>query len=199
MSRMPVLVREAVNDDAPSLCRLWSDLMVRHGTEEAGTSLEATAAVAVDRLQEDDAHRILVAELEDTVVGAVFLRVGMVSPLHTGPAVHMSHLQVDERFHRHGVGRSLVEASVGWAEQLGIDTILAASAVNDREANRFLARFGLAQVAVLRGASVAALRSRLPLDPSAIARNGPRSTRSIGQVVAVRRSQRRARSRDIVL
>ena len=199
MSRTPVLVRDAVVEDAPILCRLWADLFLRTGADEVGDSVESMAAEAVERIGGDDRHRILVAEIDGTVVGAAFLRLGMVSPLHAERAVHMSHLQVDTGYLRHGVGRSLVDASVAWAEERGIDTLIAASAVNDRDANRFMARFGLAQVATLRGASVAALRARLPVDPSSAVRNGGRSGRSIGQVVAVRRSQRRARSRDIVV
>jgi GNAT superfamily N-acetyltransferase len=199
VSRTPVLVRDAVEDDAPTLCRLWADLFLRTGAEEVGGSVESMAVEAIERMRGEELHRILVAEVDGTVVGAAFLRLGMVSPLHAERAVHMSHLQVDRGYLRHGVGRSLVDASVAWAEHLGIDTMIAAAAVNDRDANRFMARYGLAQVATLRGASVAALRARLPVDPSTAVRNGGRSGRSIGQVVAVRRSQRRARSRDIVV
>jgi GNAT superfamily N-acetyltransferase len=199
VSRMPVLVRDAVEGDASVLCSLWADLLLKPAAEDLGTLPEAMAALAVARMGEDDTHRILVAEIEGTVVGAAFLRVALISPLQVERTVHISHLQVDGQFLRHGVGRALVEVATSWAEQLGIDTVVAATSVNDREANRFMARYGLAQVAVLRGASVAALRSRLPADPSAAARNGGRPGRSVGQVVAVRRSQRRARSRDIVL
>ena len=56
---------------------------------------------------------------------------------------------------------------------------------------------GLTQVAVLRGSSVAQLRNHLPREHArkhvATTRPARRRSRQIGQVVAVRRSQRRAR------
>ena len=198
MSRMPVSVREAVESDASALSKLWAELLLKPGPDDVGTAPETMAEQAISRMRIDDTSRIIVAEINGEVVGAAFLRVSILSPLHTERVVQVTHLQVDSRFLRHGVGRGLLEQSATWAEQRGIEALVVATSANDREANRFMARHGLAQVAVLRGTSVAALRSRLPLDPSAAAR-AVRSGRTVGQVVAVRRSQRRARSRDVVL
>jgi len=199
LSRQPVMVRDATATDASALTSLWDELLVRPGSDAAGLTSEMSVVQAVAR--QGDAHdmRILVADVEGEVAGCAFLRVGVVSPVHDDHAVHLSHLQVDPRFSRHGVGSSLVEAALTWAEQKGIGTLLAATGGSDRETNRFMARLGLGQVAVLRGSSVAALRARLPHDPSAAARGLSRSNRSVGQVVAMRRSQRRSRNRDVAL
>lgn len=194
VSRMPVFVRDAVETDASTLRGLWADLLPKTLSDDGRSSPGSSAALAVARIAEDDSARILVAEVDDQVVGATYLRAAALSPLHTELIVHVSHLQVAPGFVRHGVGRSLMEVAATWAEQCGIDALVATTAVNDREANRFMARYGMAQIAILRGASVAGLRARLPLDPSTAARSGGRSGRSVGQVVAVRRSQRRARA-----
>jgi hypothetical protein len=58
-----------------------------------------------------------------------------------------------------------------------------------------MARLGLGQVAVLRGATVAGLRAKLPVEPPAAARVGARSSRTVGQVIVQRRSLRRAQAR----
>jgi GNAT superfamily N-acetyltransferase len=194
---MPVLVRDAVESDASPLCALWADLLLKPVGDD-GSSPEDAAAGAVARIAADETCRILVAEIEGSVVGAAYLRIASLSPLQTERVIHVSHLQVDPDFVRNGVGRSLMEVAATWAEQCGIDALVTATAVNDREANRFMARYGMAQIAVLRGSSVAGLRARLPLDPSTAARVGGRSGRTVGQVVAVRRSQRRARGSDVV-
>jgi GNAT superfamily N-acetyltransferase len=120
-----------------------------------------------------------------------------VSPFYDDPLLRVSHLQVDPAHSRRGAGRSLVEAALSWAEEQGTEGILVTSPVNDRDANRFMARMGLAQVAGIRGAAVSALRARLPHDPSVVTRQAGRQGRNVGQVVAVRRSQRRARARGI--
>jgi GNAT superfamily N-acetyltransferase len=196
VSRMPVQVRDAVESDAGGLATLWRDVLVRPGAEGVGLPSETQAQQAIARFTESKDTRVLVADIEGEVVGGIFLRVSLLSPLHADRALHLSHLQVDRRFIRHGVGRALLEAAVTWAEQLGVETVLAGAPAADRDANRFLARLGLAQVAVLRFGSTAALRAKLPHDPSLAARVGVRKGRNVGQVVAARRSQRRARGQD---
>ena len=199
MSRVSVQVRDAVEGDAAALSALWKDVLIRPGAEGVGVPSVTQAEQAILRFSESKDSRVLVADVDGQVVGGVFLRVSLLSPLHSDRALHMSHLQVDRRFIRHGVGRSLMEAGVTWAEQLGIETVLAGAPAADRDTNRFLARLGLAQVAVLRFASVATLRAKLPHDPSLMARGGVRMGRSVGQVVAARRSQRRARGPETAL
>jgi peptide deformylase len=64
VSRTPVLVRDAVEDDAPTLCRLWADLFLRTGAEEVGGSVESMAVEAIERMRGEELHRILVAEVD---------------------------------------------------------------------------------------------------------------------------------------
>jgi GNAT superfamily N-acetyltransferase len=193
---MPVHVRDASEGDASALSTLWFDLVARPGADATpGDSPEMVMAKAVLRFSEDDTGRIIVAELDGSVVGCGFMRVGVASPLDEGRVVHLSHVQVAPGFARQGVGSALVEATLTWAEARGIGSVLTSVPATHREANRFLARLGMAPVAALRGGSVAALRARLPHDPSVVARQTSRVGRNVGQVVAARRSQRRARSR----
>ena len=194
---MPVLVRDAVEGDAVALCRLWADLMTHPGVDALGDPPEIVLAKAVTRYAEDDQGRIMVAEVDGLVVGCAFLRIGLVSPVDDSGVVQLSHVQVAPEFGRQGVGSALVEATLTWAEHRGIESVVAAVPSHDREANRFLARLGMPLMANLRGGSVPALRARLAHAPKAAARQNGRSGRNVGQVVAARRSQRRARSRQI--
>jgi N-acetylglutamate synthase-like GNAT family acetyltransferase len=198
VSRAPVLVRDAVSSDASVLCLLWQELLVAPGPDISGGSAEQAVVTSIARATQDPSSRILVAETDGDVVGCAYLRTGHVSPVHEESVVHVSHLQVLPDAVA-GVDRALVEAALSWAEHRGVDTVVAATSATDRDANRFFARLGLAQVAVLRGASVCALRARLPHDPAAPARAAARGQRSVGQVVAARRSQRRAATRQLLL
>jgi hypothetical protein len=90
-----------------------------------------------------------------------------------------------------------MEAAVTWAEETEIHYMLAAAHVASRDANRFMARLGLLQVAALRGAAICALRAKLPVEPPAAARVGTRSARGVGQVLAARRSMRRAQAKPL--
>jgi GNAT superfamily N-acetyltransferase len=197
LSRVPVQVRDAVEADAAAVALLWSDLL----TAPRVDAMEPPAAAArrgIVRAQEDPTTRIVVAEVDGEVAGCAYLRLASVSPVVEQPVMHLSHLQVDSRRTRQGVGRALVDAGVAWAEQSGVDGIVAAPVANDREANRFLARLGLSSVAVLRGASVAAVRGKLPSAAPVAARQPGRAGRSVGHVVAARRSQRRRRGEAVV-
>jgi N-acetylglutamate synthase-like GNAT family acetyltransferase len=203
-----VIVRDATEDDAVALSQLWHELLRRPGLQPApaassGTSSaapppEEVARQAVSRTEGDPASRILVAELDGRVVGCASLRTIPTSPLHEENVVRMSHLQVDPAHTRRGAGRSLVAAALSWAEQQGVETLLVASPVDDRDANRIFARMGLAPVASMRGAPVTALRARMAQDASAAGRQAGRG-RNVGQVVAARRSQRRARAGRLAL
>lgn len=196
MGRTPVLVREAVEGDAPRLCRLWSDLVSPVAAEDE-TSVEERTAQALTRVATDDLRRIVVAEVGGIVAGCAFLRVAQLSPLTEDRVVHVSHVQVEPGFNRTGVDESLLEAALTWAEQHGIETVAASVSGTDRESNRILARFGLAPVATMRAASAAALRARVSYDAAGTPRQAGRPGRSVGQVVAARRSQRRARGRQL--
>ncbi len=198
MSRVPVLVRDAVESDASRICALWAGPFHRPEVDE-GTSRETEAADGIARTTAEPLARILVAEVDDALLGCAHLRIAFVSPIRSERVLLVNHLQVAKLAERLGVGRALLEAAVSWAEHVGVASLIAPAAANDREANRFLARLGLAQLAVLRGTKVAALRARLPGDPSAAVRGAGRTSRSVGQVVALRRSQRRSRGPDLVV
>jgi GNAT superfamily N-acetyltransferase len=180
------------------LCSLWEDLLGPASVEPLGTPPQDACSEALAQFETDESSRIVVAETDGDVVGCAFLRKGLVSPVAGDRVVHVSHVQVDPDYEGKGIARSLVEAGLTWAEQLGVGTIVVATAASNRESNRFLARLGLAPMASLRGSSVAALRARLShVGPAAAARKGgPR--RSVDQVVAARRSQR-ARKRQIAV
>jgi GNAT superfamily N-acetyltransferase len=194
LSRNPVQVRDAEPHDALALLELWSGLTSRLAERDA-TPRELEAAASVARIAADPDQQLLVAVLEGAVVGATHLILAPLTPVHGEMAVHVAHLHVHARARRHGVGRALMEAAVSWAEEKDTAHLLAAASVGSRDANRFMARLGLGQVAVIRGASVAALRAKLPVEPPAAARVGSRSHRNVGHVLAQRRSQRRAQAR----
>lgn len=195
MSRCAVNICDAAPGDAEALVAIWGGLSGR--TPAGGVTPHATqeAAAAIARIAADPDQRLLVARIEGQVAGAVHLSRAPLSPVHHDTAIYVMHLQVIEAFRRHGVGRALMEATVTWAEEKDTTHVVAAAASVSRDANRFMARLGLGQIAVVRGTTVSALRAKLPVDPPAAARVGTRSHRSVGHVLAQRRSMRRAQTR----
>lgn len=191
MFRCAVNVRDAEPGDVDQLRELLASVPTRAGEDVR----PAEAAAAVAAIAVDPDQRLLVAEADRQVVGVVHLVRAPLSPLQSGTAVHVLHLHVLDELRRHGVGRALMEATLSWAEEKESSHVLAAASVGSRDANRFMARLGLGQVAVMRAATVATLRAKMPVEPPAAARVGPRNHRSVGQVLAQRRSLRRAQAK----
>lgn len=195
MSRNPVQVRDAGTEDVPVLLELWSGILARTAERTTGASA-AEARAGVARIAADPDQRLLVAVLEGRVVGAVHLIRAPLSPIHGEMGVYLTHMQILEGSRRHGAGRALVEAAVAWAEEKDTVHVLSAASVGSRDSNRFMARLGFGQIAVIRGATVASLRTKMPVEPPAAARVGSRSPRSVGHVLAQRRLQRRSQARS---
>jgi len=195
LSRSPILVRDAEPADAASLLRVWTDLF-RRTSERASRPPLTEVRASIARIMADPGQRLVVAVHEDEVVGAAFLSRAPLSPVHADDAVQISHLQVLEHARRRGAGKALMEAAVAWAEEKGASTVMAAATAHDRDANRYLARLGFASLAIVRAASVASLRAgMMRVEPPACARTDSRTSRTVGQILAQRRYQRRAGAR----
>lgn len=194
MYRSAVMVRDAGLEDVEALRFV---LAGSGGPIVDETPGEADAAVA--RISADPDQRLLVALLDGRVAGTVHLVRAPLSPLQAAHAVHILHLHVLDECRRHGVGTALMEATVSWAEEKDTGHVVAAASVGSRDANRFMARLGLSQLAVVRAAPVAALRARLPVEAPAVCLDhrisNRQSTRTVGQVLARRRSMRRAQAK----
>lgn len=186
MSRFPVHVRGVRLEDAADLLDLWQ-LPSRPSTLRADALADVQAGIR--KVLATDRERIVLAELDGDVAGALHLRVAPLAPLSTEQAVHVSHLHVAEEYRRRGIGRTLLETAVTWAEEHGVTHLVTMAAVNSRESSRFMARLGFSQAVTLRVAPTAALRARLPGDLHGV--RPLAGGRQLAQVLAARRSQRR--------
>jgi GNAT superfamily N-acetyltransferase len=186
MTRGSVLVRDAVPEDAQALLAIWTDFTAVSERIMLDEDSCAETERAVMRLDTDPSERLLVAVVDDEPVGVVHLRRAPISPIHEEDAVHVGYLHVLSEFRRRGVGKQLLEAAADWAEEKDSKHIVASVAATARDSNRFLARLGLGQVAVVRASTVASLRSKL------LGTAAPRTV--MENVIAARRLMRRSRA-----
>jgi GNAT superfamily N-acetyltransferase len=187
MSRTLVSLRMAVPTDAPYLADLWTDVLRRVSPEDQSGDVETVIA----RLEDSADERIVVAEYDGEFAGAVHLQATTMSPLNLEPVVRALSPHVLPAFQRHGVGSALMDASVSWAEELGIGHVATAAVAGSRDANRFMARIALGPYAVLRVATTHAVRARLTAQRRPAQSSGGRQ---LTQVLAARRSLRRSRA-----
>lgn len=184
MSRCPLVIRDARPEDAAELLQLWSHA----GRGEQPQSRPVDEAMsALAQIAVDPDERMLVGTLDDAVVAAIHLRRAPLTPLHTDAVIHTSHLVVHPDFRRHGYARALLDAALSWAEEKDVSHVTAVTNSNARDANRFLARLGLATAWTVRVGSTATMRRKLT--PEAI--RSQEARRQLGRVLAQRRSIQR--------
>lgn len=180
MSRSPITLRDATLADVEVLVEVWQDVLRRVERHEQAADLTHV----IERV-DPALERLLVAEYDGQVAGAVYLRATTATPLNLEPLVQAVSPHVLPAYRRRGVGRALMEAAATFAEERGIGHVGSGALSVSRDANRFLARLGLGPQAVLRAGATATLRSRLEA-----LRPGQGRARQISQVLAARRSQR---------
>lgn len=173
--------------DAGFLVELWSVALRHVDHEEQIADLEEVIKAAAESVEQ----RLLVAEYDGSLAGAVLLRVTTVSPLNLEPTVQAVSPHVLPQFRRHGVGHTLMESAVSYAEELGIAHMATAVWAGSRDSNRFMARLALGPQAVLRVAPTHAVRAKLTAQRPALQRP---SGRYLTQVLAARRSLKRSQT-----
>ena len=139
MMRSQVSLRCAVPDDAERLVDVWSDVVRRAERAEQVADMVSV----IERVSDLPDERLVVAEYDGEVAGAVHLRATTVSPLNLEPVVQAISPHVLPDFRRRGIGRALMEAAVGFAEERGIGHVASAASAGSRDANRFMARLAL--------------------------------------------------------
>ena len=183
MSRSLVYLREAVPTDVPQLADLWTDVL-RRGDEP---DRHADMLQVVETAREDPDQKLVVAEYDGALAGAVHLRLTTITPLNLDLSVQVMSPTVFPEHRRHGVGRALMDAAVTFAEEAGASHVATAAPSGLRDANRFLARLGLGPSATLRIAATPLVRAKLAAQRPPVAR----PTRQLTHVLAVRRAVRR--------
>jgi GNAT superfamily N-acetyltransferase len=189
MTRGLVHVRDATSTDAPALQSIWLDFAGEYERNHRDQASLDQIERSLLRFETDQSERLLVATVDGSAVGVAHLRRAPVSPLHDDDAVHVGYLHVLSGFRRRGIGRQLLEAAADWADEQEAKHVVASVAAAARDANRFLARLGLGQVAVVRASTVVGLRAKLG-QVGAVAPGRVVSS----NIIAARRLMRRSRA-----
>ena len=188
MSRSLVTMRVAELGDAPALAELWTDAMRRADLRDLIGDLELIIKAASDSPEQ----RVVVAEHDGAVAGAVLLRVATLTALNLEPTVQAISPHVFPQFRRRGIGQALMECAVAFAEEIGVGHITTAASSGSRDANRFMARLALGPHATQRVAPTHAVRAKLTAArPATATTNG----RHLSRILVARRSMKRTQSR----
>jgi GNAT superfamily N-acetyltransferase len=170
VSRANVRVRPVDLSDVPGLVALTTSFDLSAGVFSGRPMHDPSERHIGERLTEiiEDRSRTMLVAVDDSadsagIVALLVARNDEIGAIDLTPVLHITHLLVDARFRRRGVGRQLLTAAVHLADERGVDHVLATAASGSREGNRYLARLGFAPLVVHRIAPTSVLRRSLGL------------------------------------
>ena len=184
---MPVVTvrtREATAEDLSAVADLWEELRASGG--RLGPFGPPASSLSIrDRLESlraDDDHRVVLAEVEDEIVGLAVLSRLPITPISDVESVQISFMHVRNDRRRRGVGRAIVDSAAHFAQDVGADYVTVGVFPGSRETNRYFARLGFSPLVTRRAVPTTQLQKRLAGDESS------------REVVTRRRLGRRAHS-----
>lgn len=163
MSGPQVHIRPTRPDDLPELEDMWSEI------QEAGGRLaralgRGDSGQRLAALAQYGGGRLLVAEIDDELVGMAFVQNQSLVPMVEVGAVHVGFIHVRAAHRGRGIGKSLISGVLDYADEVGAAELSVAVDPGMRDANRFFARLGMRPLATHRSSSVTVLRRRLAAD-----------------------------------
>lgn len=193
--RAPVVLRDAVPEDAADLVRLWRDCAADSEIDgsEAFSAQSwfrepevAEAAAALELTLSEPTTRIIVALVEGEVVGATVCRLGTVTPITLDRILLVTDIQVTPAHRRRNVAATLLSAAASYGEENDCEVVVAAIPLMAKEPHRYLTKIGFTQIAAVRAIQASKLRSRLSTKAT--------HSKDTGKLIAVRRTLRRRHS-----
>lgn len=192
--RPGIEVRAAVPGDLADLVALC---LTARGETSVGpavcTSDAVTLAQQLGAFTAVPGGTVLVACVEDAVVGMVLGRLVGPNPFTPDVSLAVEAVYVSPAHRRRGVGHALMESAAEVAATAGAVQVFATPLPGARGMNRFLVQLGFTPAGNHRATTTAALQRRLAQDPSVPRRAG---TRGLEDLIARRRRSRSAAARS---
>jgi ribosomal protein S18 acetylase RimI-like enzyme len=196
-ARPHIVLRDAAREDAAALVALWSECVGSSGEDGSEAFTQQSlwrepdvdeAAAALDFTLGHPEKRIIVALVDDEIIGATVCDITTMTPINLTRVLLVTDIQVSPRFRRRSVASTLLSAAASYGEEHNCEIVLASIPSHSREPHRYLTKIGFNQVAVLRAIQASKLRSRLTTKAT--------NSRDTGKLIAVRRTLRRRQGHD---
>ncbi|MEO8330107.1 MAG: GNAT family N-acetyltransferase, partial [Candidatus Nanopelagicales bacterium] len=127
----------------------------------------ASASAVRERLGllgRDDAHRVILAEIDGEIVGLAVLSRLPITPISDVESIQISFMHVRNDRRRTGVGKAIVESAAAFATDVGADYVTVGVFPGSRDTNRYFARLGFSPLVIRRAIATSLLQRKLAGD-----------------------------------
>lgn len=163
MAAPVVRTRQVRSADLAAVVDLWEELRGVGGRLGPFGPPAATGAVQerLEALAADPSHRVVVAEIDQQVVGLAVLSRLPLTPISDVECVQISFMHVRNDRRRRGVGREIVDCAAAFADEVAADYVTVGVFPGSRDTNRYFARLGFTPLVVRRAIATSMLQRRL--------------------------------------
>jgi ribosomal protein S18 acetylase RimI-like enzyme len=142
MTSEGVLFRRATRADLPAIVRMLADDELGSQRERLENPLPASYYSAFEQIESDPNHELIVAELNDEVIGTLHLMFLPSVSFQGGLRAQIESVRVDKRFQSQGIGSEMMRWAMDRARQRGAHAVQLTTHQSRLDAHRFYERLG---------------------------------------------------------
>jgi ribosomal protein S18 acetylase RimI-like enzyme len=144
-----VIIRKAVPQDTAAIVEIWKEFMDYHAARDRHFTRSADGhdrfADFISGRMTSDTSIVVVAERNSEVVGYCLAAISYYPPVFLYTTYGMiADLAVKSLHRRQGIGRMLVERTLAWFAECGIERVELRAAVSNNAATAFWRKMGFA-------------------------------------------------------
>ena len=137
-----LIFRKATRADVPAIVRMLADDFLGSQREDLSDPLPESYYAAFGQIDRDPNHELLVAELNNQVIGTMHLFFSPSLSYQGGLRAQIESVRVESKYRSHGIGAQMVRFAIQRARERGAHIVQLTSENNRKDAHRFYERLG---------------------------------------------------------
>jgi ribosomal protein S18 acetylase RimI-like enzyme len=142
MTPQGILFRAATRADLPAIVRMLADDELGSQRERVQNPLPASNYSAIEQIERDPNHELIVAELNGEVIGTLHLMLLPSVSFQGGLRAQVESVRVDKQFQSQGIGSQMMRWVMERARQRGAHVVQLTTHKSRVDAHRFYKRLG---------------------------------------------------------
>jgi len=137
-----VIFRLAKRDDLPAIVRMLAEDDLGSQRERSEETLPESYTMAFEQIERDSNHELIVAELNEVVIGTLHLMFLPSISFQGGLRAQVESVRVDKLYQGQGIGSDMMKWAIERAQKRGAHIVQLTTHQSRAEAHRFYERLG---------------------------------------------------------